>query len=246
MTALDVLLLYRPASTRRQVRTAFMAKQRRPSSKTTETPDSTRPAAASSGDRRRPSPRPERRPRSGASTYFEAVALYERGLEALQRHDYQQALDLLESVLRQYPEEKELHERVRLYLNICQRQADAARSRAADDRRAAVRRDARDQRRAVRPGDRAPAARPRRRSGQRSRALHARRRARAARRARRSDRPSRARHRAESREPRARAHTIPISSRCATTMRFAPRSSRPSGAPRPIVRRRPVKTRSAR
>jgi tetratricopeptide (TPR) repeat protein len=57
------------------------------------------------------------------STYFEAVAVYERGLEALQRHDYPAAADLFESVLRQYPEEKELHERVRLYLNICQRQA---------------------------------------------------------------------------------------------------------------------------
>ena len=33
------------------------------------------------------------------------------------------AAELLESVLRHYPEEKELHERVRLYLNICQRQA---------------------------------------------------------------------------------------------------------------------------
>src|SRR6185503_863124 len=31
--------------------------------------------------------------------------------------------NLFESVLRLYPEEKELHERVRLYLNICQRQA---------------------------------------------------------------------------------------------------------------------------
>jgi tetratricopeptide (TPR) repeat protein len=57
------------------------------------------------------------------TTYFEAVALYERGLEALQKHDYQQAVERLESVLRLYPEEKELHERVRLYLNICQRQA---------------------------------------------------------------------------------------------------------------------------
>jgi tetratricopeptide (TPR) repeat protein len=57
------------------------------------------------------------------TTYFEAVALYERGLEALQRHAYAEAMNLLESVLRQYPEEKELHERVRLYLNICQRQA---------------------------------------------------------------------------------------------------------------------------
>jgi tetratricopeptide (TPR) repeat protein len=56
------------------------------------------------------------------STYFEAVAVYERGLEALQRHDYPTAIERLESVLRLYPEEKELHERVRLYLSICQRQ----------------------------------------------------------------------------------------------------------------------------
>ncbi len=62
-------------------------------------------------------------PRGQRSTYIEAVALYERGLEAIQRHDYQGATDLLESVLRRYPEERELHERVRLYLNICKRQA---------------------------------------------------------------------------------------------------------------------------
>jgi tetratricopeptide (TPR) repeat protein len=47
--------------------------------------------------------------------------LYERGLAALARHAYQEAASLLESVLRQFPEEKELHERVRLYLSICQR-----------------------------------------------------------------------------------------------------------------------------
>jgi tetratricopeptide (TPR) repeat protein len=64
-----------------------------------------------------PAPPPRR------STYIEAVALYERGLDAVQRHDYRGAIELLESVLRQYPEERELHERVRLYLNICQRQA---------------------------------------------------------------------------------------------------------------------------
>jgi len=51
------------------------------------------------------------------------VAIYEKGIEALQRHDYNHALELLQSVLRQYPEEKELHERVRLYLNICERHA---------------------------------------------------------------------------------------------------------------------------
>lgn len=70
------------------------------------------------------------RPTSAASpgssrraTYGEAVALYERGVEALQSHDYGRALTLLRSVLERYPDEKELHERVRLYINICERHA---------------------------------------------------------------------------------------------------------------------------
>jgi tetratricopeptide (TPR) repeat protein len=94
-----------------------MAKQRRPTS---------RPEKNSSEPMPRPhAPTPDTHPAQPQrrTTYFEAVALYERGLEALQRHDYRQAMELLESVLRQYPEEKELHERVRLYLNVCQRQA---------------------------------------------------------------------------------------------------------------------------
>ena len=69
----------------------------------------------------RPTPQPTAPP-PRRETYFEAVAVYERAVEALQRHDYTQAMTLLESILRQYPEEKELHERVHLYLNICQRQ----------------------------------------------------------------------------------------------------------------------------
>jgi tetratricopeptide (TPR) repeat protein len=64
-------------------------------------------------------------PPARRETYFEAVTVYERAVEALQRHEYQVATDLLESVLRLYPEEKELHERVHLYLNICERQARA-------------------------------------------------------------------------------------------------------------------------
>jgi len=59
------------------------------------------------------------------STYVEAVALYEQGLERLQQHDYVGAADRLEAVLKQFPEEKELHERVKLYLNICRKQATA-------------------------------------------------------------------------------------------------------------------------
>jgi outer membrane protein assembly factor BamD (BamD/ComL family) len=48
--------------------------------------------------------------------------VYERGLEALQRHEYDRAAELFHTVSRQYPEEKELLERVRLYLNVCERQ----------------------------------------------------------------------------------------------------------------------------
>ena len=103
-----------------------MAKQRRPQPKPTTTratPRSAQPVRRSQADASRAAAaartqQPERR-----STYFEAVALYEHGLQTLQRHDYDGAGALFESVLRQYPEEKELHERVRLYLNICRRQA---------------------------------------------------------------------------------------------------------------------------
>jgi tetratricopeptide (TPR) repeat protein len=57
-------------------------------------------------------------PRAG---HVEAVALYEEGVAALQGHDYSRASALLRSVLSRYPEERELHERVRLYLNVCER-----------------------------------------------------------------------------------------------------------------------------
>ena len=49
--------------------------------------------------------------------------MYEKGIEALQRRDYDQALERLRSVLLQYPEERELQERVRLYLNVCEQHA---------------------------------------------------------------------------------------------------------------------------
>ena len=104
-----------------------MAKQRRPSKLVRGTEKAT---PSSAPDDRTPG-RPAQAPPPSVpttiapirrSTYIEAVGVYERGLEALQRHDYRAATELFESVLRQFPEEKELHERVRLYLNICQRQ----------------------------------------------------------------------------------------------------------------------------
>jgi tetratricopeptide (TPR) repeat protein len=57
-------------------------------------------------------------PRAG---HADAVALYEEGVASLQSHEFSRASSLLRSVLSRYPEERELHERVRLYLNICER-----------------------------------------------------------------------------------------------------------------------------
>ncbi len=86
------------------------------------------------------------------STYVEAVGVYERGLEALQRHDYRAATELFETVLRQYPEEKELHERVRLYLNICQRQTSRREPAPQTIEERSVRVHDCDQRRTLRRG----------------------------------------------------------------------------------------------
>jgi tetratricopeptide (TPR) repeat protein len=58
-----------------------------------------------------------------SDAHVAAVRAYEHGVEALQQRDYARAAQLLESVIDRYPDEKELHERVRLYLNVCRRQA---------------------------------------------------------------------------------------------------------------------------
>ena len=53
--------------------------------------------------------------------HAEAIAAYEQGMAALQAHEFSRAAAVLRSVLSGYPEERELHERVRLYLNVCER-----------------------------------------------------------------------------------------------------------------------------
>lgn len=67
-----------------------------------------------------PAPASGRRP-----TYPQAVASYEAGLVALQARRYADAVDAFRRVLTQYPEEKELGERVRVYLSACERQLAA-------------------------------------------------------------------------------------------------------------------------
>lgn len=68
----------------------------------------------------RPKAAPPPPPRKPA--YYEAIALYERGVQALQRHNYPAAADHFRLVLERYPDERELVERARLYLRVCERE----------------------------------------------------------------------------------------------------------------------------
>ena len=50
--------------------------------------------------------------------------MYERGLQALQRRDFAAAADALRTVIDRYPDERELLERARLYLKVCERELE--------------------------------------------------------------------------------------------------------------------------
>jgi Tfp pilus assembly protein PilF len=55
-------------------------------------------------------------------SFYEAIAIYENGVRGLQRHDYPAAAEAFRQVLQNYPEERELIERARLYLRVCERE----------------------------------------------------------------------------------------------------------------------------
>ena len=122
-----------------------MAKQRRPVKtsarptrrvKRTETTKKAAPRKTASVKPKRrtatakPAPRvprlpvqPEAAPAARKPEFYEAVAVYERGVQALQRHDFPGAAGFFRTVLERYPDERELLERARLYLRVCEREA---------------------------------------------------------------------------------------------------------------------------
>jgi tetratricopeptide (TPR) repeat protein len=100
-----------------------MAKHRRLSSKRVSSKPSGRPVAPVTIPVVRRGNGRDAASNASPDAHTEAVRTYERGVEALQQREYSRASQLLKRVLEQYPDEKELHERVRLYLNVCHRQA---------------------------------------------------------------------------------------------------------------------------
>ena len=55
--------------------------------------------------------------------YLEALGEYERGLRAIQQRDLAGAARHFQEVLDRFPEERELHERCRLYLQVVERES---------------------------------------------------------------------------------------------------------------------------
>jgi tetratricopeptide (TPR) repeat protein len=68
------------------------------------------------------SPVPAASPPPKKPSFYEAIAIYESGVRGLQRHDYPAAAESFRQVLQRYPEERELIERARLYLRVCERE----------------------------------------------------------------------------------------------------------------------------
>jgi len=81
-----------------------------------------KPAPRASEAAPTPAPNPGPPPTPRKPGFYEAVAIYERGVQALQRHDFSGAATSFRVVLDRYPEERELLERARLYLRVCERE----------------------------------------------------------------------------------------------------------------------------
>jgi tetratricopeptide (TPR) repeat protein len=111
-----------------------MAKQRRvtearsPRKKPTERsrrPEPARKAAAVAVRPAPPAPEPAPPPApivAKKPAYYEAIAIYETGVRALQKHDFASAAEQFRTVIQRYPDERELLERARLYLRVCERE----------------------------------------------------------------------------------------------------------------------------
>ena len=57
------------------------------------------------------------------------MEVFERGVRALQLRNFKEACGLLAAILERYPDEKELHDRARVYIAICERQSDPSATR---------------------------------------------------------------------------------------------------------------------
>ena len=121
---------------------------------------------------RAPEPAPAPPPAPRKPGYYEALAMYENGVRALQRHDYPGAATQFRTIMERYPEERELQERSHLYLRVCERETARRPATPQTPAGAGLRRDRRPECRRYQRGARSPDASAVRFPGKRPRALH--------------------------------------------------------------------------
>jgi tetratricopeptide (TPR) repeat protein len=108
----------KPATRAKPAKAPKMAPAKTPATagKRTGKPQPSAPPPSAAPKRPGPPPPPPRR-----STYADAVATYDKGMQAFHARRFAEAQLVLSSIVTLYPEEKELHERVQMYLNVCAR-----------------------------------------------------------------------------------------------------------------------------
>ena len=120
-----------------------MAKQRRPTTRAAASKSGAgpkRPAAAAGAARRAADTRRSRKAAAPVvkirEAYARAVGLYEKGLKAMQRRHFDTAATAFSQLLERFPEERELLDRARLYLKVCERESGPAEKapRTVDER----------------------------------------------------------------------------------------------------------------
>jgi tetratricopeptide (TPR) repeat protein len=67
-------------------------------------------------------PPPPAPPAPRKPAFYEALAIYETGVRGMQRHDFASAAGNFREVIGKYPDERELCERARLFLQVCERE----------------------------------------------------------------------------------------------------------------------------
>jgi tetratricopeptide (TPR) repeat protein len=113
----------RPATVKRQASARKPPKVARPlpaSQKKTEAQSKSKSAAGPLVEAVAVTQASQPTPESGPPQ--QAIVLFEQGMSALQRHAYERAAETFSSLIKSYPGERTLLDRVRVYLDLCKRE----------------------------------------------------------------------------------------------------------------------------
>lgn len=85
-----------------------------------------------------PPPPPNRGATAVPNPPAEAVTLFETGLKAVQRHEYERGAQVLNELITNFEDERALLDRARVYLDLCQRELAQRTPRTIEERMTAA------------------------------------------------------------------------------------------------------------